>query len=252
MTTTQSFDHLTLQAFSLALLQLEEPPTGTLQEAVQQIRNDITHQDMGAAAARIRTLDRQYHQSRLYQLYDQEYKILSQQYNTQEKAKSLLHMNGAATAILSLDAIAPGLIAAEDIKASAKNMLKRIQPKQQQASTETQAYVRSLQRAVEIADQPAITILKAIENRPLTLKDLPYFVNLSFEQAQVTVQDLWQKGYIDRTTSNLLHNIFPTLGRQRRKKEPIDPSQTYLTLTSKGYFFLHPFITLKTQGRRIV
>jgi hypothetical protein len=249
MTTTQSFDSLTLQAFSLALLQLEEPPVGALRETVQQISDTIADQDMETAGAKIRSLDRQ---SRLYHLYDQEYKILSRQYNTQEKTKSLLDINGATSASLSWDKIVPRLIMAEDIKASAKDLLKRIQPRQQQASAETQAYVRSLQRAVEIADQPAISILKAIENRPLTLNDLPYFLNLSLEQAQATVQELWQKGYIDRTTSNLLHNTFPALGRKRRQQEQIHPSQTYLTLTSKGHFFLHPFITLKSQGRRMV
>lgn len=106
------------------------------------------------------------------------------------------------------------------------------------------------QESTDKPDLNAIAILKAIENRPLTLKDLPYYTNLSFEQAQATVQELWQKGYLDRTTSNLLHNIFPVLGRKRRQQEQIHPSETQLNLTSKGYFFLHPFITFKSQGRQ--
>ncbi|NJR57039.1 MAG: hypothetical protein HC768_22440 [Acaryochloris sp. CRU_2_0] len=104
------------------------------------------------------------------------------------------------------------------------------------------------QESTDKPDLNAIAILKAIENRPLTLKDLPYYTNLSFEQAQATVQELWQKGYLDRTTSNLLHNIFPVLGRKRRQQEQIHPSETQLNLTSKGISSSIPLSPLRVRG----
>lgn len=241
MTIANSFDTLTLQAFALAIVRLDAAYLQPLKPQIQQIGELATHQPQ-EAAKQIRQLV-EYHPE-LNQQYSQEYKRLTQPYQQQERAKSFAQSSSqSATApITSWEQFTLAILTATDPIATARSLVK--QTKSSPLPSKSQVFLNSLQSAVSATEAQAIAILKALEQRPLTITDLAHFVGMSVEHTHAIVQDLWNRGYLDRTNTHLLHNLFPILGQHRRQQESLHQTETYLTLTSKGHFFLHPVITL--------
>ena len=108
-------------------------------------------------------------------------------------------------------------------------------------------FLVSLQQAVSELDAHSIAVLQALEKRPLTVKGLSYVTGHSQQQAQQLMQELCQAGYIDRTTSNILHKVFPALGKNLQQTCENFDLNTYFTLTAKGHFLLHPVLTFGQQ-----
>lgn len=86
-----------------------------------------------------------------------------------------------------------------------------------------------------------IQALRVLERRPLTVAHLKYALGLPTEKVHQVVKRLWNKGYIDDSTANIFRKIIPS-SKRRENLASIDQT-TYFTLTSKGYFHLHPVIS---------
>jgi hypothetical protein len=233
-------DVITLQAFLLALPQLDVDLPGDLHQAIQDTGRVLANHQPGVANE-IRSLVKRH--ARLDELYEESYRYLLEQYQAQDRVKRLNLVEEKAAA---WEEIAASILTAEDFTEAARNVLKRMKQQIHNAPGNTQIFLLSLHRAVEVTDARSIAVLKALEKRPLTVKGLVYVVGLSLDQAWVIVRLLWKEGYIDRVTSNIFYKIFPMLKNRQRTCQTIRPD-TYLTLTAKGHFFLHPVVTLGGQ-----
>jgi hypothetical protein len=88
------------------------------------------------------------------------------------------------------------------------------------------------------------TILKSLEKTPMRSRDLFHTIGQSTEQIQPALQKLWEDGFIDVLSSSPLYTIFPGLRKGNYRHRSV-PSDTFLTLTSKGYFYLYPMFKRK-------
>jgi hypothetical protein len=237
------FDTLTLQAFLLALPQLSDVLPEELHQEIQRVGQVVKNHEPGVADE-VRSLVQRH--DCLKEPYNQAYDHLQQQYKTQERVKGTLNLSESPTA-LDWEEMIVLLLTAEDFAAAAKNLLKQDHSHIRSLSDDTQIFLASLQRTVAELDAKAIAVLRALERRPFTVKGLVYAVGISLDQTWAIVQSLWKAGYIDTVTGNVLYRVFPMLRDRHRGCRAID-SDTYLTLTSKGHFLLHPFISLGQRG----
>ncbi|MCY7320374.1 MAG: hypothetical protein LH660_00855 [Phormidesmis sp. CAN_BIN36] len=235
-------DTLTLQAFLLALAQIDALPAD-LHRQIHNLGTAIASDELDVAD-RIRHLVRQH--DRLHQLYQDAYDRLQRQYPNQERAQALF--TTSRTPLMTWKEIAVPVLTADDFRSAARHLLKRMSRQRSSASGAERVFLVSLQQAVSELDAHSIAVLKALEKRPLTVKGLGYITGHSQAQARQLMQELCQAGYIDRTTSNILHKVFPGLGRNLQQTCENFDLDTYFTLTARGHFLLHPVITF---GRRV-
>lgn len=236
----RTIDALTLQALLLALLQLDEPLPQPLHQEICQTGEALQNEQRGVAD-QIRTLVRKH--DRLNQLYQDAYDRLQKQSPTQERAQSF-HA-APDTLPVTWREIAVPILTADDFRAAARELLKHT-ARLPKASGDIRVFLVSLQQTVSAVDAQAIEVLRSLEKRPLTVKGLVYLMGISQTQARDLVQQLCQAGYIDRTTSSILHKVFPALRNKQRTCEEFD-LETYFTLTAKGHFLLHPVLTFGPQ-----
>jgi hypothetical protein len=240
-------DNLRLQAFLLALAQLDVTLPKDLHQQVQIIGLELANHpaDLNEAdlVAKINTVLEQH--SGLRQLYDQSYQQLIQHYSAQQSWTG----SASSSVQLLIQNMAVPILTAEDFPAAARQVLKQAKPLTELPTSE-RVFSLSLQLAVETGEAKELAVLKALEKRPLTVKGLVHMVGLSLDQSWTIVQTLWQKGYIDRATNSIIHKVFPMLQNRQRTCRTID-TDTYLTLTATGYFHLHPVISLGLpKGKR--
>lgn len=227
-------DPVRLQAFLLALSQLDVALSQELHQAIQRIgvalASDQTNVDPQIEAV----LQQHY---RLRELYEEAYEKLRQQPPEQQQATL-----GPDYLPLLTHEMAVPILVAEDFPDAAREVVKQAQ----QAPNLPYAarwFSLSLQGAVETGEAKTLAVLKALEKRPLPVKGLVYVVGLTMDQVWLIVQSLWQKGYIDRVTANIIYKIFPMLKDRQTSSQSID-DDTYLTLTAKGHFYLHPVVSV--------
>ena len=223
---------ITLQAFLIALSQLDTALPGDLQQKIQQIGRALANHQT-SAIAEIQDLVKKHAQ--LNRLYEAARITLQKQYQTQERDKWMMSESGS----LALENIAVPILIADDFTIAAKELLKKLKAGKDFID---KIFLDSLQKAVSLADIRTISVLEALEFRPLTIENIAYRLEMPIEQSRGIVQRLWNRGYIDITTRGILRKIFPIFKSKKQAKQIAD-SKAYLTLTAKGHFRLHPVIT---------
>ncbi len=233
-------DPLRLQAFLLALSQLDVALSKDLHQSIQMIGVALAS-DQTNVEPQIEAVLQQHY--RLRELYDEAYEKLKQQPPDQQQSA----LKPDYLPLLTHEMAVPILVA-EDFPNAAREVAKQAQqvPDLPYAA---RWFSLSLQRAVENGDAKTFAVLKALEKRPLSVKGLVYVVGLTMDQIWPIVQSLWQKGYIDRVTTNIIYKIFPMLKDRQITGQSID-AETYLTLTARGHFYLHPVLSLGSQKDR--
>lgn len=84
-------------------------------------------------------------------------------------------------------------------------------------------------------------ILKTLEKSHLTPADLTHLLTQPPQQTETILHHLWQQGYIDRLTAPFPYILFPSL-RNPQYRATLPSDDAFLTLTTKGYFYLYPLI----------
>ena len=227
----------TLQALLIALAQVETPLSQELKQEVQEIARNL-ESDSSTAISKISTLVEK--DTQLNDTYQTARLNLQRQYQAQERDKFAINGSGTLSLeeITSLEDIAYKILYSNDFLATAQQIVKKLQDSQD-------SFIKTLQMAVSVAqakvDIKTFSILEALEFRPLTVENLAYGLEMDQEEIYQIVQRLWQERKIDTTNGSTLRKILPFL---RSKNQPckIEPTTTYLTLTSLGYFHLHPVI----------
>ncbi|ELS00852.1 hypothetical protein Xen7305DRAFT_00005530 [Xenococcus sp. PCC 7305] len=230
-------EQTTLQAFLIALTQVETPLPQQLKQEVQAIAGDLASNPSHAISKIAPLVEKNPQFSKFYQTARSN---LQRQYRSQERDK--FSINGGGSLALeesrSLEDIAYKILYSNDFLATAQQMVEKMQGSQD-------SFVKTLQTAVSDAqakaDLKTISILKALELRPLTVENLAYRLEMDEEQTYQIVKRLWQERKIDSLHESTLRKIFPFL-IPRNQSSKIDPTNTYLTTTSLGYFYLHPII----------
>ncbi len=94
-----------------------------------------------------------------------------------------------------------------------------------------------------------IGFLSELEKHSLTVREIACIQELSVNDARIVLERLLREGYIDTVGNSILHYVFYFLGQRRRRKIVISDSETLFSLTSKGYYRLHPFISFTWSAR---
>ena len=238
-------EQTTLQAFLIALAQLETPLSEDVTQDVHEIADDLETNKTNPSATLAKLPSVVNQDSHLNQLSQTARLNLKSQYQAQERDKfAVANFGNNSTSTLSLDNtssienIALEILRSNNFQAKAQQIVDKLQDSQD-------AFIKTLQMALSVtktkADIKALNVLEALEFRPLTVENLAYSLEINQEQVYRIVQRLWQERKIDTTRGNTLYKILPFL-RSPKQSCKIDPANTYLTLTSLGYFHLHPII----------
>ena len=226
----------TLQALLIALAQLETTLPEDLQQDIRQIGDDLNKQPT-VALNRIPQLVTKHPQ--LNDLYKTARSNLQREYQTQQRDKLEII---SASGTLALEPIAISILTADDPQDTAKQIFKQIFKRVKDSKDLfSNAFQTALSLAQAKADLKAFSVLKALELRPLTIENLAYALEMSPEQTRQIIQRLWQEGKINTTKAGIVSTIFPFL-RPKKRPSQINDSNIYFTLTSLGYFDLHPVI----------
>ena len=235
--TLKPSEKTTLQALLIALAQVETPLSQELKQEVQEIADHLESSSSNAISKISTLVEKDEQLSKLYQTADLN---LQRQYQAQERDK--FSIDGSATLSLeevkSLENIAYKILYSNDFLGTAQQIVQKLRNSQD-------SFINTLQMAVSVAqakaDLKTISILEALEFRPLTVENLAYSLEMTQEQTYQIVQRLWQERKIDSIQGSTLRKILPFL-RPKNQSCKIEPTTTYLTLTSLGYFYLHPVI----------
>ena len=224
-------EQTTLQALLISLAQLETTLPEDLQQDIRQLGDDLEKQPSDSINRIPQLLEKN---PQLNDLYKAARLNLHREYQTQQRDKLEISVSGT----LALEPMAITLLTADDFQATAKQLVKRVKDSKD-------SFLKALHAAVSVtqakADLKAFSVLKALEFRPLTIENLAYALEMSPDQARQIIQRLWQEGKINTTKAGIFGTIFPFL-RPKKRPSQIHDSNTYLTLTSLGYFDLHPVI----------
>ena len=230
-------EQTTLQALLIALARVETPLSAGLKHEIQELAHDLAN-NSSDAISKISTLVKK--DSQLNDLYQTARLNLQKQYQAQERDK--FGISVASTLSLDdagfLENIAYQILYSNDFQVAIQEIVKRFH-------NSKDSFLNTLQMASSVAqakaDLKAISILEALEFRPLTVENLAYGLEMDQEQTYQIVKRLWQERKIDTIQGSTLRKILPFL-RPKNQSCKIEPTTTYLTLTSLGYFYLHPVI----------
>jgi hypothetical protein len=187
---------------------------------------------------------------RLDELYQESYDSLLLYYQLQQNRPLsqidwTLTTDPASQAFL-VNELAVPILQAKDFTAAAREVLKRVRP----LPPVGRVFVLFLEKAIASNTAKTIAVLEALEKRPLTVTGLVYIVGLTLDQAWTIVQELWRQGYIERATSSIVSKVFPRLKDRQHSGQTLD-AETYLTLTARGHFHLHPVVSLGAHRQRL-
>ncbi|MGF1498417.1 MAG: hypothetical protein ACFB8W_16575 [Elainellaceae cyanobacterium] len=236
-------DPIAIQAFTAAMPQLEPLLPDDLRQAAHRVGKALTQQDLEGATAAIFDLVERY--DCLKQPFTTAYERLEKQHQAQRRQPWNQNMVAlSASTEPPLENITASILTADDFVAAGKQLLRRLESRHRCLSDDHQAFLASLHRAIEQADEQILPILRALEPHPLTILDLAHVLGHPLDQIRPNVHSLWRTHYIDLTTGSLVHRILPMLPRLRHP-QTITDTDSYFTLTMKGHFRLHPLITAR-------
>jgi hypothetical protein len=225
----------TIQAFTLALPQLNGEVSPELHQQIQKIGQDLSQGQPGVAAAIDALIQ---NNPVLKQPFEQAYDQLAQKYRSQERTKGLTNSSPTAAALTWEDVAVPVLLAG-DFRTAAEQALQRMNGQLRKMPAEAQPFLSSLQTRLRSLEVQERDVLSLLYQQPLTLIDLVHRLRISREQAEQIVKSLWQKGFIDWAESGVWSKLFPDVQSRQSQTLNINPDAS-LTLTVKGHFYLHP------------
>lgn len=230
---------LTLEAFLVALAQLDTSLPSDLLFGLRQIGEALT-QRKAEAIATIDTLVRRH--SNLQRLY--ELACITIQHHWFDDLRRLAAIPGADGV---LEDFAAQVLATDDPQATAQVQIERAGQREEPANL-LDRIMQLLAKVADAIETQTTALLRALERRPLTIENLCYVLQLSADQVRALVQYLLNAGYIGSTRSSVLRKLFLPWGRLNQAKTVSTQSVSYdtpdyFTLTAKGHFHLHPFVT---------
>jgi len=87
-------------------------------------------------------------------------------------------------------------------------------------------------------------VMRLLEERPLTIENVAYALDVPIERARQLVEELWRQGSATTLDGMMFSKIFPV----GRRQQTTFNSQARYTLTLSGHFHLHPIISGSANG----
>ncbi len=241
---------ITLDACLLALLHYSDRVPTDMHQQIQEAKAQLSAGHPNAVKHLKRALGQDEQLKRLYIASRQQ---LIVKYSQQERAKSAvatLPMPSPVSAIsyaqagfTTLEDIAAAILSSPDAnyRAKAQQVLNQpeLQKQMERAPKELQAVVQEFAKAANQLHPTQVAMMKKIEGNFFSLDDIAYSLQIPVESAQRYGKVLWNEGYIRPISNNLLKQLWWSL----KGAPPLDQPpniDTVLTLTNKGYFYLHP------------
>ncbi|MBD2090517.1 hypothetical protein H6F67_11700 [Microcoleus sp. FACHB-1515] len=230
---------LTLEAFLVALAQLDTSLPSDLLLGLRQVGEALA-QRKAEAIDTIDTLVRRH--SLLQRLY--ELACVTIQHYWFDDLRRLAAVPGANDV---LEDFAAQVLATDDPQLTAQVQIERAAQREQPANL-LDRMMQLLAKVADAIDTQTTALLRALERRPLTVENLCYVLQLSADQVRALVQYLLNAGYIGSTRSSIIRKLFLPWGRLNQAatlstQQVTYDTPDYLTLTAKGHFHLHPFVT---------
>ncbi len=227
-------ENLSKDQIDLAVLQdaLEQFATDISGEELTQLLEAIRHWQNQAPGSAQQLCQLVQSSSSIDQAYGQALQQRKRNYSAQERAKS---------AVLVADSVGPLNGLGQIANALAKQV--------ETLLTQMSESIASQSCGETTTHQIQTAILQALSQHPLRPQDLAYRLNQPLDQTKALVQSLWRKGYIDQLSAPMLYTVLPGLRDRQYRQQPVS-SKLFLSLTSKGYFHLHPPIQWARRGNR--
>jgi ribosomal protein S25 len=252
---------ITLDACLLALLHYGDSVPPNLHAQIQAAKTELADRNPEAVTKAVTHLRNVMEQDeQLKRLYTASREYLVNRPGQAERAKSAVAIasgapfpspafNGALTANrpvnlgVSLIDLVTDILSSPDAnyRANAQQVLNQPSLRKwlEQAPEELKISAKEFSQAVNILHPTKVAVMKKLDKRILTLDDIAYSVGISIESARLYVKSLWNEGYVRPIDGNFLKQIWLSFkGAPRLDHPPAD--DTYLKLTARGYFYLHP------------
>jgi hypothetical protein len=238
---------LTLEACLLALSRYDDSLPIELSSQIQTVGQKLTTQDTtheAAAIAELRDLIIPY--GPLAPLYESARRQLSAQYGEQERAKSGLTATLTNSTIslngqLSLIDLALPILNGTNFRANAQQLFKN--PKWHKrlkgSNPDLIYFAETLQAAATQLPPSKVMILRRLDQDIFSIQNLAYVLEIPVERVQNLVKSLWNERYIRPTADSFWTQLWLSWQGAPPLQDLPKPNEE-LTLTTKGYFYLHP------------
>ncbi|MGC1310328.1 MAG: hypothetical protein WA885_24120 [Phormidesmis sp.] len=233
-----------LEACVLALARWQGPLSPELRHKIQEIGKQIPNND--AATGELRNL---LVNNGLEESYRTARCELFQKSIVRERFKSPGEIAIPNSDVIS--EIAAIVSTAEDFAAAVYKLVTHPHWKARVASLseDEQTFFQLLTDSVVGLDALAIEILTILDRDVYTLSQIAYRTDLPKEQIEPTLEALWQQNYIYPVSKTILGNLWGSLNVFSQRKSRLDVS-SYLALTAKGYFYLHPYFKAAAKSMK--
>jgi inorganic triphosphatase YgiF len=243
---------LTLEACLLALSRYDDSLPAHLSAQIQTVGPKLITEQT-AAIQKFRDLILGY--PPLVPFYESARSQLSAQYNEQERAKSSLSAatltNGSAilSSPLSLIDIAAHMLNGPDFRTNIQRLVSRPQwHKSLKGSDQTLIdFAETLQAAATQLPHSKVMILRRLDQDIFSIQNLAYVLEIPLERAQNLVKSLWNERYIRPTADSFWEQLWLSWQGAPPLQDLPKPNEE-LTLTTKGYFYLHPGTLFKNRA----
>ena len=236
---------ITLDACLLALLHYDDSVPTELHEQIQTAKAQIANGQPEAINHLKKIIEKN---DQLKALYANARRYLVVQNQPQERAKSAATTfsplpSAPSVAGFSLADVATAILSSPNAnyRANAQHVLNKstFQKQLAQAPEELRSSVKALTKAANRLHPTKVAMMRKIDDNFFTVDDIAYSLEIPLDGAQRYAKSLWNEGYIRPISSNLLKQWWWSL-KGAPQLTQVPDSDSPLTLTNKGYFYLHP------------
>jgi len=231
-------DERNLEACVLTLSRWKGPLSPELRKQIQAAGQQLP-QDESAASELPKLLKK--HHDDLANAYEHSRLELRQKYNTRERAKggAVQTANNKTDLILEF---AASFFTADDYPSAAKQLVTHPRWKSQvnAASDDVQTFFKTITETVTQLDNISVELLKILDKDVFTVESLAYRLDMPKEKIEPLLEALWQQHYIYPISHTVTGNIWGSLNIFTQRANPLN-TESYVALTIKGYFYLHPY-----------
>ncbi|MGB3789788.1 MAG: hypothetical protein WA949_17385 [Phormidesmis sp.] len=192
-------------------------------------------------------------QSDLSSAYEASRQELYQRYNARERSKggADTFANGTLNNRNLILALAIPILTADNFSLTAQQLVAQPSWRSQvkNASDDVQTFFKTLKESVTRLDALSIQLMKWLDKEIYTLDELAYRTEQPEARLAESLESLWQENYIYAVSGSALSNFWESLNVFSRRKGRLD-LDSYLALSAKGYFYLHPYFRATADSSR--
>ncbi|MEM8504812.1 MAG: hypothetical protein AAF716_16840 [Cyanobacteria bacterium P01_D01_bin.1] len=185
--------------------------------------------------------------------YEDSRRELYQRYNARERSKgaATTFINGTVNSGNLIVNMAVPILTADNFSSTAQQLVAQPSWRSQvkNASDDVQTFFKTLEESVTQLDAISIQLMKWLDKEIYTIDELAYRTEKPKARLAERLEALWQENYIYTVSGSALSNFFESLNVFSKRKGKLD-LDSYLALSAKGYFYLHPYFKATADSSR--